>query len=171
MMNVKKPISCPFLFLSSCICLYFQQTAGGDEVARERQGQRERRRTTHLPCFFFLSMLRQQGERGTKETERGQHRDSRGETVVFLTSSQQGGGWKRRQRTTRTLFLVRGSDTQLPSRFLPPKSSCYCFVLFFLFILLFYKQTCQSSMLRHGVPWVSALISCFLWQCHSLITG
>lgn len=78
-------------------------------------------------------MLRQQGERGTKETERGQRRDSRGETVVFLTSSQEGGGWKRRQRTTsRSLFQARGSDMQLASRFLPPKSS--------FFILLFCKQ-------------------------------
>lgn len=73
-------------------------------------------------------MLRQQGERGTKETERGQHRDSRGETVVFLTSSQEGEGWKRRQRTTsRSLFQARGSDMQLASRFLPPKSSFFYF--------------------------------------------
>lgn len=43
-------------------------------------------------------MLRRQGERGTKETERGQRRDSQGEMVVFLTSSQQGGsGGRERQ--------------------------------------------------------------------------
>lgn len=76
-------------------------------------------------------MLRQQGERGTKETERGQCRDSRGEMAVFLTSSQQGGGWKRRQRTTRrSLFQAKRSDTQLASRFLPPKSSFFDLTFF-----------------------------------------
>lgn len=133
MMNVKKPILCPFFPELLQMFVFLAESRRRQGSNRGRQRQRKSYTPSLFLFLFFLSMLRQQGERGTKETERGQRRDSQGETVVFLTSSQEGGGWKRRQRTTsRSLFQVRGSDMQLASRFLPPKSS--------FFILLFYKQ-------------------------------
>lgn len=63
----------------------------------------------------------------------------------------------------RSLFQVRGSDTQLASRLSTSKIN--------LLILLFHvrmNKTCQSSVLRRGVPRVLSLISCFSWRCHSL---
>lgn len=92
--------------------------------------------------------------------ERRQKEGNAGTVVVFPTSIQQGGGWK---RTTRgSLFRVRGSDA-LQVFSLPPKSRFFYFTF-----SCHYKENLPIKRTPTWRPLGLELISCFSWRCHSL---